>query len=1170
MHPNSWLAELLRSRGIERPDGRMLYGYRLSEEEYQTLRETLNFSINFGDLAEVTVRIRSFPALFVLYAAEWWRREYQGGAWRWTPIVNSFGGDSKQLLPNARSECVKRGFAYWGHQPSGEGKKFFGAIVAHGGLPLKFIGQGSGKFAAIMAYALRLAARYRWDESLIIEAIAERAEELPDSLRRQEIYELIARMVATVLELKQEFQLVGMADPIGALTERDRHWRQRFPLPLEDSTAQSLLSGLVTEAAQQVQVAPASVFTIERFLRQVTDGRYELMSMLTCPSTMSVETLVALFGLKSNDRLPRYFSIDAQVVDREPFAEGRQVLGAETATAVLAIRKRTWRSADACAEHAVYIRGSNGDLRDSPLTVPGGGGLPGAEPWIFVSRDGKFKWVASGGARVPEEEALVALPIGWKIDPAGLGSMTYPAGVLDFGAHQVELHTIRGDVLLKADNGSYRVRTKQATGIPDTYVWEGRRVTYSSTPQAIYIGVPKLVRYSPEGQQSRVPIAEQSWFVAGTNIPIQDANTARGPVDIYLTRDGERLTRFRFVVLDSAAHIEFKSGASASRGAICLDTWGCADVTLDEQSGLESEIEKSASNIEILLRGGDIPPESILLTMRWARCAIEVCLRLPFPSSGGRFFDSMGVVLRDKDELTLRHLIGARLRIFDHNPQDPKKYSMNMALVRNVQNLRYSDLKVDQDIILLRDGTAEIRLIDLQKNIESLMSFSDELDAAVEITLCVSGRPEASVRISRYEVSLELDSVAVSFPARAIERLGAALLERVSVLAIPLSKMDRDPVSLTQGFSEGVPTAVWRIAELDAEQAPWLIYPGEESSVFFRPTVWLKRTDSIVDGFSESPTCPLAQAVGISAIGARMDAIAHVLDNMSVDFNHPSWQLLERMWEVFHHLPLSSLDVFRALAAHPAAAVALLFSQIPEDTLFEIGRRLRDELGFMWELTSVHMWRNVVGNLRNYYVPLLGEAGAKLSYPIILNARLDRLAKELPTLKLLLDLVKYEETESLSGDLAEVLRSSRTDRLSIARRLWRGDDALAQNLLFRGHANDSNWPERNFFEAAFKGFSDSAANTVKMKLSGRDVAASMFWLRTDDFKVSVANMPVLCALWSATDTIRIWWSKPERQLALRKIKAFDPIWFERAFQEAFAACVSLDILVPETTRVTKT
>ncbi|ARU31768.1 hypothetical protein CAP31_08795 [Sulfuriferula sp. AH1] len=340
MNPDKWLGNLLKRYGLNQPDGRMLYGYRLTDDEYLSLKDTLAFASEFGQLGEVARKIRSFPALFVLYAAEWWRREYQGGAWEWAPIIGSFGGDATQLATNARTECVQQGFAYWGHRPSGEGKKFFGAAVAQGGLPLKFIGNGGGKLASIMASALRSATRFHWDESQIAQDVADRADELPGSLHKPEIYALIAQMVRAVLELKKEFQLTGETDPIAILNKRDPQWRERFPLQLEDVAAEALLTGLVKEAAQQVVVSSSSMFAVERFLKPIAEGRYELMSSLHCPTTVHVENLVHLFRLHTNEDLPRYFSIDAQVGEREPFADGRQILGAETAKASLFVNKR--------------------------------------------------------------------------------------------------------------------------------------------------------------------------------------------------------------------------------------------------------------------------------------------------------------------------------------------------------------------------------------------------------------------------------------------------------------------------------------------------------------------------------------------------------------------------------------------------------------------------------------------------------------------------------------------------------------------------------------------------------------------------------------------------------------------------------------------------------------
>jgi len=1155
MHPNKWLKEFLSRRNLERPDGRMLYGYRLSDEEYSSLRGTLAFALELASLDTIAKNVSGFPALFVLYAAEWWRREYQGGAWRWSAIIRAFDGNADEFDPIARTRCVITGFAYWGHRPDGEGKKFFGAIVAHGGLPLKLIGQGGGKLASLMDYTLRLASRYHWDTFQIVSAIEERSDELPtDSLRRPEIYQLIANMVAAVLELKQEFKLAGIADPLAVLNTQDPNWQLRFPLSLEDSAAQALLSGLVKEAALQVGMASSVVFSVERILRTAGNGKYELASVMSYPQSLPLETLAEVFGLHE---LPRYFSIDVRVDERKPFCEGRQVLGADTPIVSLTGAKYVWHGDDACAEHLLYLRG----IRENPMPVPGGAELSKDDPWVFVQRDGRLKWVASGSARVPEEMAIVALPAGWSIELAAAESIADPIGQCSLGEEQIALYSIRGEITLRGGEQRYLVRTKQVTDASDAYVWEGNRVVYPSSPQLVFIGVPKLFRYPVEGERSRVLAAELYWYAAGTNNRFEDATSAHGPLDVYLVSNGERQVRFRFVVLNGSSRTDFLSGTSASEGIIHLDNWGCSDITIDDQIGLECKIEQTGSSVRLRLLGGDIPPESICVAMRWQRCMQELRLRLPFPSAGGRFFDSKEKPLHEGEEIALRQLTGARLRIFDRNPQAPRKYDVSLALDQDNRTLRVADLRIERPVLLLPNGSAEVRLIDLQKDIEKLMSFSDKLDATVIVAVLVGNRPTASVRISRYEAVLERDSIAVFLPPKAIERLDMAALNKIIVKAAPLTSLRGTCVQLEQDYSEGVPTAYWQTAGLDSAYAPWLIFPDETSSVFFRPTIWGKAVECSDMGADTG--CPLAQAMSIRDMEVRLETIAEILDAMAIDFNHPSWQLLDYLLGTFHHLPLSSIDIFRSLGAKPKAAVALMLrSQLPEDDLFEFARRLRDELGLVWELASIDLWRNAADKLYHYWVTLIGEDGANASFPIILKARIDRLAVEHPPLQLMLDVLLLELTSHPSDALVEVQRIAQSDRLAFAQQLWRGHDSLAQNLLFRGHANDADWPERAFFQEAIVGFTEVAADSVKKKLNP-DIARKIFWMDIpNDFKISVANIPVLCALWAVTGTSQGWWEKPEHRLALRKIKAFDPIWFEQAFSKAVAACLSLGILVP--------
>jgi len=1154
MTPEKWLNDLLEKRGLTQPDGRMLYEYRLSNEEYSSLHETIKFALDFGRLDEVAKRIRRFSALFVMYASEWWRRDYDGGAWRWTPIIQSFGGDPNALPTNVRTDCVVLGFAYWGHRPNGVGKKFFGSVVAQGGLPLKFIAHGRGKLTSIMEHSIRLASRYRWDNSQLIDSIAERSNELPDSLRRHEIFELIASMVTSILEIKQEFGLSGVADPLAVLNNNDPVWRQRFPLPLDDQAAQALLTGLVKEAARQSSNSQLAIFTVERFLKTVGDRRYQLVSSLLCPQTVDADALATLFSLPSAESLPRYFNLDLKLQSREPFADGRQLLGSQIAKVSLSPRKRIWSGLEACAENSLILCGPNGDLRENPLSLPGGGELLCDEPWVFVFRDGQYKLAACGSARVPEDEALITLPNGWQIELAQDAS-SVDEGHCEINGCEIPLFRVQGDISIINDNLKYRIRTRQATNAIEVYVWEGRKFHYPSTPSSIYIGTPKLYRYSADGERARISSSDMKWFIAGSRTPVDDPSSSRGPMDVVLFRDGENIARFRLVVIDSAAQTKFVSGPTSATGNILLDGWGNSDISVQPLSGLTTQVLASPNGYELLLDGGLIPPESITLELHWPKCLRDVRLKLPFPCSGGRFFDGTGGSLRDREVLPLKHIMGAKMRVFDRNPQQPKRYEIAMTL-------KGTSLKEKKPVSLGKDGSAEIRLIDLQPHIEILMGFSDSLDAVVEVALNANDSCVCSIQISRYEFHLvHLPPGRIGLPTKAIERLDTDRLSGIRMLAKPITSLDHDVIEMVQVCSEGVHTGVWRLDELDPRASPWLIYPDESSSVYFRPTAWVSFAEHGEEAQALTGKCPLAQAMMASVTEERERQISDVLTCMAKDFSHDSWNLIDHLWKSFHHLPLSSLDVFRDLGGKPEVLVALMLrSQLSVDDLLELTRRLRDELGLVWELTTIPMWEAAVKSFWSYWKKILGIDAAQASFPIVLSDRFDALSSNVPSLKLMLDFVQYEVINRKTDELSILWEQSDKDSLAAARQLWSGSESLGNTLLFVAHAQDANWPaEKTFFESAWKGFVKSS----DMKTQGviEPIAKYLFWIRPSDFKLAVANAPVLCALWAVTGVDQAWWNDSKHRLALRKLRAFDPIWFEQAFRQAVAACLSLDKLI---------
>lgn len=1160
----SWLHEMLEQRNCPQPDRRWLYAYRLDLDEYFSLKAVLCDALQGSQVAAFVKRNRIFSALFVLYAAEWWRREYSGGAWRWSSILESLGIKSELLAPNERTDTVLTGFAYWGLRPTGEGKKYFGAIVAHGGLPLKMIGHGDGKFAAIMATVLRQAARYRWNEGQVADAVAEHALGLPESLCQREIYELVAQMVMTALRLKQEYRIEGTADPISALDQAYPDWRGEFPLALDDDAAQRLLVGLVREVNQTSLANELAAFSVIRVLVPIADGMYTLQSSIAHPSVLSAESLVAQFELASAEVLPRYFNIDVAVNDRVPLTVGRQILGTQNASVSLAAQRSKWVASDALNEHLLFLRDTTGDLHDGPVAIPGGESIYLDEPLVFADRDHMLRFVGSGNLRLPEAEGFLAISDDALIQDTDQGDSPLLIGRVDFSSCSLRVFRITTGAVVSQNGEEWHVTLNQTSKLASNYVLEGQRLPFHSRPWPVFKGMPKVARYSESGERALISSASQKLYVAGTDRTVK-AIDARGLLDLIVIDGEEQLARLRFVVIDKRAEERFVSASVPTEGEIRLSGWHVNDIALARADEVNAQMSFDGDGVSIKLNAADAPPDQIRLAMKWPNSRYDVHVSLPFPATGGRVYDIDGNSIESGQTLALRRLAGTRVQIFDQNPNTPKRYEIVLSLLStsSIGRQLELDLKIPID---LKKGVAEVRLLDLYPEIESLLGFSEELDASVKLTLLISDCPGLWLKIVRYDTLLEHHVMSVGLPQTYLRSRGPDELFSIQILATPLTIARPEHVTLTQVCSEGVPTGMWGIEELDAGLSPWLIFPGQNSAVQFRPLLFdggIGTRGNSSD--AEVARCALARAMLIPDQTLRSEAIAGAIDEMVLDFMHPSWPFLDQLWTSFGKLPLCSIDPFKILAARPDWVVAVLMrSQLKLPDLFNFVSQLKRQLGLVLELASISAWRDAINRLRKYWVQLVGEEAAKLTFNMIVKERLDGIAFEFQSLQVILDLLLFETAGGVGQSLIEIQRKSASDPATFSRELWSGADSTLMRYLLRTHADDRHWPEQRFFkEQALPALLDGLSDGIGTKLEPR--MKSLFWVATNDFKMSVANAPVICAIWAVANVDLDWWLDSARRAALRRLRAFDVAWFEECYRKTLASCMAFGLLMPLTT-----
>lgn len=122
-----WLDTFLGRRELEVPDERLLCDYRCGDEEYRSLIDVLERTGEPGHLRQTYrygVRLEeqelgfederlTMPA-FVLYASEWFRREWEGETRRvWKRMMNGVAWTADEyweLYP-----AMATGLAWWNH-----------------------------------------------------------------------------------------------------------------------------------------------------------------------------------------------------------------------------------------------------------------------------------------------------------------------------------------------------------------------------------------------------------------------------------------------------------------------------------------------------------------------------------------------------------------------------------------------------------------------------------------------------------------------------------------------------------------------------------------------------------------------------------------------------------------------------------------------------------------------------------------------------------------------------------------------------------------------------------------------------------------------------------------------------------------------------------------------
>ena len=739
----TWLNNFLRNRELDRPDGRVLYAYRCTADEFDSLvgvLKDMSFDIGVAPRHHVNVQARAF----VLYAAEWWQRRYDGGYWAWEPLLESIGW--RHVYYPDLYDPVRAALRWWEvdlvRLP--RSVRYLGTFACQGGLPLGLVGDPGSRVARYLRAVLNHAVEYRRFVDDTIDLARDQQHLLrPPTLRRDYVFRLVADLIDAVLDLRDDAQ--GKY-PIKTLDRVRPGWRNIMPLSLENERARNLLTGLLREAMQDRP--PTDEFRVERFLRSTSVG-WRLGARVRLPESISAQNLARHLNVPENDLRPRM-----QVRIRGNRLHNVGLYAAQSDKFVLLAR-------DAQSQVEIWDAAAAGEIRLQFISggsvgeevVPYRGFALGELPWAFRRDDHECPFIGEGSINNRAPEIVVLASDECTMDQ--ISAFEHNIRVLDRTFWKIAETTV-----IETMHGRCVVRPSSGQITEEDYRLTGQRCYDLEAVQPLFRGEPKL-RISKPGQAPRiVPTNEITWRQTGKGW--QRHPDTPGLWGVRHIHDGEIRYLSSVGILPEKFRLSLEPDSGIAGNLVLHDAKDVKVAVQEEKIKMESQIKKNEIHIQVAIRDATAPPAKICLRLHWDGQA-QLYVKIPFPGYGGYFLRDDKVV---NHKLSVDDLYGTR------------------AIALSTKGIKqfyiYGELKtldLDNNLLwvanfrrpLQKSGLVyELPLFEIRPMIEQLLATSFSKEAKVVLSIMSAdkpilpkpGKPEYA-EVKRFESVPECDQMRV-------------------------------------------------------------------------------------------------------------------------------------------------------------------------------------------------------------------------------------------------------------------------------------------------------------------------------------------------------------------------------------------------------------------------
>lgn len=973
--------------------GRPLYRLGITQAQYTALKDYLiHIQTKYQYSLSTLCRHRIYAKAFVLYASEWWRREYRGH-WRWDDLLVSLKLDKNTFNSTERLTLSECGFRAWGRtlSISQKGRRSaLGTFMKEGGLPISYFNANGGWLEKLLQSALNYASQ----DKNYKHYIQENGHIIPQSAGMEDIIDVLCELTTDIYHLIVNHHLDEHSNPILYLNDNAPNWSKQLPFPLEAQTAQTLLEKLITDSSvvrrkykksPKEKPEPTHWHEQLQLIRTIEfDKSYQkitLSARLNDFDHLPVFDEQSLMAMSDNISLDFYQNSDENTLIKQLFAY--PVINQKRLKIIkpIAIDLNDW-----CGGLTLQITDHTGgilpikDHQDNPINPYQNASMTAIDkntPFLMAideENDQKFiaRYISNGSRTTKQEMALLYVPAGYQYNLATNSILIKVSPMLSG-----DLYYLVGEVELKNNiENSYRFKTNSQDA---NYHYEikGRRLTDFIYPYLVYKKDFNIYKTNIEN-------ADDCQKISHHKIKLKAVNS-----NIYksLTQYQELFGVYELLVLSDKNEVVFQTSLgivpndfrydftpNPHNGKIIFQNHSIHSISLDNNPyGIDIE---NKNQDEFLLSTKELPHQKITLSLHTNANQNYPCLKLRchFPSSQTFIYDNNG----NKINKTLfginNALMGYRIKIFNarqHRPNEKIEFYLKSK----------PNIKLYLPMALKADEFVSLEPYRWEKIIKSLITLSKKgLDDIVVVKFNNNSNQGFELNFSYYEFRIhkEQNKLVIKCHQELSERHNFdnvaldSLRKNHQLIAFNFNSPEYDKtLSINDDFYHDL-TCLNELSESDEQYAGvWFIKSHDISEYDTGEAIAIRPIAHT------PPTQITPESSALEHRQVMKQKLRDELNKMSFDINDGGWAYLKTLSEKIPHLPLIALEQWQIVKTIPK-----LLAQIAifGDDLFDKNIYQKYQEGFQdyWQFLNIgefkRCWENYPVYLSNTYQEKIPDA----------------------------------------------------------------------------------------------------------------------------------------------------------------------------------------------------